>query len=87
MGATFSDANLKISIPTDGAKLMMHRIVSNSERMESFVVQENMLNDGHRCGACHKVSDAKVRIIIKHNKEVKCNFRVFLPISPLLLVV
>ena len=25
-------------VPTDGAKLMMHRIVSNSDRMESFVV-------------------------------------------------
>ena len=42
---------------------MMHRIVSNSERMESFVVRENMLNDDHRCGACQNVSDAKVRMI------------------------
>ena len=42
---------------------MMHRIVSNSKQMESFVVRENVLNDDHRCGACHNVSDAKVRII------------------------
>ena len=63
MEATFSNVNPKRSLPTDGAKLMMHRIVSNSERMESFVVRENMLNDDHRCGACHNVSDAKVRMI------------------------
>ena len=50
---------------------MMHRIVSNSERMESFVVQENVLNDGHQCGACHNVSDAKVRMIkIAENQDV-----------------
>ena len=56
---------------TDGAKLMMHKIVSNSERMESFVVRENMLNDGHWCGACHNVSDAKVRMIkIVENQDV-----------------
>ena len=41
----------------------MHGIVSNSERMESFVVQEIVLNDDHRCGACHNVSDAIVRMI------------------------
>ena len=50
--------------------MMMHRIVSNSERMESFVVQEIMLNDDHRCGACHNVSDAKVRIKIIANQGV-----------------
>ena len=51
--------------------MMMHRIVSNGERMESFVVRENMLNDGHRCGACHNVSDAKVRMIkIVENQDV-----------------
>ena len=50
---------------------MMHKIVSNSERMESLVVRENMLNDGHRCGACHNVSDAKVRMIkIVSNQDV-----------------
>ena len=50
---------------------MMHKIVSNSERMESFVVRENMLNDDHRCDACHNVSDAKVRMIkIVPNQDV-----------------
>ena len=49
--------------------LMMHKIVSNSERMESFVVREYMLNDGHRCGACHNVSDAKVRMIKNSRKS------------------
>ena len=33
---------------------MMHKIVSKSEQMEPFVVRESMLNDGHRCGACHR---------------------------------
>ena len=66
---------------------MMHRIVSNSERMESFVVQENMLNDGHWCGACHNVSDAKVRIIIKQSKGAECTLKVFVHISYLLLTV
>ena len=69
-------------VPTDGAKLMMHRIVSNSERMESFVVQENVLNDGHRCGACHNVSDAKVRMINRNQDVGMC-----LSISYLLLTV
>ena len=76
MRATFSDANLKILFPTDGAKLMMHRIVSNSDWMKSLVVQENMLNDGHRCGACHNVSDAKVRIMTKQDKEPECSLKV-----------
>ena len=62
MGTTFSDMN-QFSFPTDSAKLMMHEIVSKSEQMEPFVVRESMLNDGHRCGACHNVSDAKVRMI------------------------
>ena len=34
-------------------------------------MRENMLNDGHRCGACHNVSDAKVRMIkIVENQDV-----------------
>ena len=49
--------------------------------MESLVECEGLLDEGHRCGACHKVSDAKVRITIKHNKGVKDSFRVFLHIS------
>ena len=60
---------------------MEHKFVSKSEQMESLVECEGLLDEGHRCGACHKVSDAKARITIKHNKEVKCNFRVFLHIS------
>ena len=55
--------------------------------MESLVECEGWLDEGHRCGACHKVSDAKVRITIKHSKEVKDNFRVFFHISPLPLIV
>ena len=56
---------------------MEHKSVSKSEQMESPVEREGLLDEGHRCGACHKVSDAKVRIIIKYSKEVKCSFRVF----------
>ena len=86
MEATFSNANLK-TLPTNGAKLMEHKFVSKSEQMESLVKCEGLLDEGHRCGACHKVSDAKVRITIKHSKEVVCNFRVFLHISYLPLIV
>ena len=49
--------------------LMEHKSVSKSEQMESPVEREGLLDEGHRCGACHKVSDAKVRIIIKYNQE------------------
>ena len=62
------------SLPTDGAKLMEHEFVSKSGQMESPVECEGLLDEGHRCGACHKVSDAKVRITIKHNKEAKYSF-------------
>ena len=48
---------------------MEHKFVSKSGQMESPVVYEGLLDEGHRCGACHKVSDAKVRIIIKQSKE------------------
>ena len=48
---------------------MKHKIVSKSGQMEPFVVRESMPNDGHRCGACHNVSDAKVRIMTKQSKE------------------
>ena len=59
---------------------MMHRIVSNDEQMESFVVRENMLNDDHRCGACHNVSDAKVRMIkIIVNQDVSLCVCIFVP--------
>ena len=50
-----------------GLYLMEHKSVSQSEQMESTVECEGLLDEGHRCGACHEVSDAKVRIIIKYN--------------------
>ena len=53
---------------------MKHKIVSKSEQMEPFVVRESMLNDGHRCGACHNVSDAKVRMI-NRNQESEYAFK------------
>ena len=59
---------------------MEHKSVSKSEQMESPVEREGLLDEGNRCGACHKVSNAKVRIKIKYSKEVKCSFRVFLHI-------
>ena len=61
---------------------MEHKSVSKSEQMESLVECEGLLDEGHRCGACHKVSDAKVRITTEHSKEIKDKFRVFLHISP-----
>ena len=48
---------------------MKHKIVSKSEQMEPFVVRESMPNDGHRCGACHNVSDAKVRMMNKNQES------------------
>ena len=48
---------------------MEHKLVSKSGRMESLMVCEGMLDEGHRCGACHNVSDAKVRIMTKQSKE------------------
>ena len=56
---------------------MEHKFVSKSGQMESPAVYEGLLDEGHRCGACHKVSDAKVRIIIKQSKEAECTFKVF----------
>ena len=43
--------------------LMKHELVSKSGQMESLVVCEGILYKGHRCGACHNASDAKVRIM------------------------
>ena len=37
METTFSNMNLKMSFPTDGAKLMKHELVSKSGQMESLV--------------------------------------------------
>ena len=67
--------------------MMEQKFVSKSGQMESPVEYEGPLDEGHRCGACHNVSDAKVRMMDKHNKEVECAFRVFLHISYLPLIV
>ena len=48
---------------------MKHKIISKSEQMEPFVVRESMLNDGHRCGACHNVPNAKVRMMNKNQES------------------
>ena len=37
METTFSNMNLKMSFPTDGAKLMKYELVSKSGQMESLV--------------------------------------------------
>ena len=37
METTFSNMNLKMSFPTDGAKLMKHELISKSGQMESLV--------------------------------------------------
>ena len=50
--------------------LMERKFVSKSEQMESPVECEDLLDEGHRCGACHKASDAKVRIM-KAPYEIK----------------
>ena len=53
--------NLKMSFPTDDAKLMKRKFVSQSGQMEPISsLCECIIKDGHQCGACHNVSDAKV---------------------------
>ena len=74
------------SFPTDGAKLMKHKLISKRGQMESLVVCEGMLDEGHRCGACHNVSDAKVRIMIKQSKELECALKVSVSVYLLLTV-
>ena len=61
---------------------MEHKFVNKSGQMESPMVYEGLLDEGHRCGACHNVSDAKVRIIIKQSKESECTFKVSVHILP-----
>ena len=63
METTFSNMNLKMSFPTDGAKLMKRESVSRNRQTEpTSGLHECILKDGHRCGACYNISDAKVRI-------------------------
>ena len=48
-------------VPIDGAKLMKCEFVNHSGQMEPIPsLCECILKDGHRCGACHNVSDAKI---------------------------
>ena len=62
METMFSNMNLKMSFPIDGAKLMKREFVSRDGPMEPASCQrECILYDDHRCGACHNASDAKVR--------------------------
>ena len=61
---------------------MEHEFVSKSGQMESLVVYEGMLDEGHQCGACHNVSNAKVRIMIKQSKELECTLKVSVYIVP-----
>ena len=61
---------------------MEHKLVSKSGQMESLAMCEGLLDEGHRCGACHNVSDAKVRIIIKQSKESECTLKVSMHIIP-----
>ena len=50
-------------VPKDSAKLMKREFVSRNRQMEpTSGLRECILKDGHRCGAYHNVSDAKVRI-------------------------
>ena len=50
-------------VPTDGAKLMKCEFVSRNRQMDpTFSLRECILKNGHQCGACHNVSDAKIRI-------------------------
>ena len=43
--------------------MMKREFVSQNRQMEpTSGLRECILKDGHRCGACHNVSDAKVRI-------------------------
>ena len=72
METTFSNRNLKMSIPTDGAKLMKCKLVSRSRQMELPVSAWVSSIRGHRCGACHNASDAKVRTI-KQFTELESN--------------
>ena len=53
--------NLKMSFPTDGAKLMKCELVSRNGQMELPVSTNVSFKKGHRCGAYHNASDAKVR--------------------------
>ena len=62
--------------------LMEHKLVSKSGQMKSLVVCEDMLDEGHRCGVCHNVSDAKVRIMIKQSKESEYTLKVSVYIVP-----
>ena len=70
----------KKAFPIDGAKLMM------PELLVKMIVQSGVVHSqpdpmkwlekgrivGHRCGACHKASNAKVRKARMRKKKKKC---------------
>ena len=72
METMFSNMNLRMSFPTDSAKLMKCKLVSRNRQMELPVNTYVSSKRGHRCGACHNASDAKVRTI-KQFTELESN--------------
>ena len=79
METTFSNMNLRMSFPTDGAKLKKYKLVSRNRQMELPVSTCVSSKRGHRCGAYHNVSDAKVKTI-KQFTKLESN-RYFLRVS------
>ena len=79
METTFSNMNLRMSLPIDGAKLMKCKLVSRNRQMELPVSTSVSSKRGHRCGACHYASDVKVRTI-KQFAKLESN-RYFLRVS------
>ena len=52
-----------VVVPHRRVKLMKREFVSQNKQMEpTFSPRECILKDGHQCGACHNVSDTKVRV-------------------------
>ena len=74
-GASFIFFFVKIKLGS-WQLVMKHELVNKSGQMESLVACVGMLYKGHRCGACHNASDAKVRIMTKQDKEPKCSLKV-----------
>ena len=79
METMFSNMNLRMSFPTDSAKLMKCKLVSRNRQMELPVSICVSSKRGHRCGACHNASDAKVRTV-KQFTKLESN-RYFLRVS------
>ena len=69
-GTTFSNLGAKKVVPTNETKLMMPRlsvkvIVQKESRLQPTKIltrwMKNGSSVGHRCGACHKDSNGKVK--------------------------